>query len=404
MALEDLITPANMVSYARAAIRVARTCARLGAAGYEAMIVPSRGAVPVVQHAQSYYRAILQPCMTFEDRLRKLESCNRNPLHLAFHAPFTADAGPLGLKGLTTAHIRHFWARVIASIIRGDTDCAHYRWYRFVRDEICRIGHHDGFERHLRSGKVVFIDTVVSGRAAVEIVDAFEAEGLTDIHYLLLLDENGARMDVRFASRLYQLEARGRATLVKLDSLFTEDQGPAVSAVWAVVMPDLMEEARQRIPAFSDGIIGAGLYYWEASKREDESNRQLTISLATLGTLLHQAVFIAAEPDDIAEDLDQLGCGFGSEADLDWVFRQRSLNERWFDPKVYEYLEHVHRYRLFDKAVIADLARPRLIKATATPVSIEISASHALRLKIDPADAARLIRAFEATLRKPYDS
>jgi hypothetical protein len=209
-------------------------------------------------------------------------------------------------------------------------------------------------------------------------------------------------MDARFASRLYQLEAKGRATLVKLDSLFTEDQGPAVSAVWSVVMPELMDEARQTIPAFSDGIIGAGLYYWEASKRDDESNLQVTIGLAELGTLLHQALFIGAEPNEIAEDLDLLGSNFGSEADLHWVFQQRAFNERWFDEKVEQYLEHVRRHRLFEKSTTVDLARPRLIKAAAAPAKIDVSASHALRMAIGKEDAARLVRAFEQKLGQPY--
>ena len=52
MALRDHVTPGTMLSYARAAIAVARACDELGQNGYESMVVPSRGAVPVIRAAQ----------------------------------------------------------------------------------------------------------------------------------------------------------------------------------------------------------------------------------------------------------------------------------------------------------------------------------------------------------------
>ena len=62
----------------------------------------------------------------------------------------------------------------------------YYRFYRFHRDVVCRVGHHDNMEHLLNTERFIFVDTVVSGRAVVEIADAFDALGMDQIHYLLL--------------------------------------------------------------------------------------------------------------------------------------------------------------------------------------------------------------------------
>lgn len=146
MALRDIITKSNVLAFAKAGIDVARVAQRLRNEGYESMIVPSRGAVPFLRVATSYYRNVVVPCMPPDDRLSKGNSTSFGPLSLALDIPLTADAGHLGIDGLTSAHIRRFWARVVAAIVRRQVDDPHYRFFRFVRDEVCQVGHHGSLE------------------------------------------------------------------------------------------------------------------------------------------------------------------------------------------------------------------------------------------------------------------
>jgi hypothetical protein len=181
--------------------------------------------------------------------------------------------------------------------VRRQVNNPHYRFFRFIRDGVCQVGHHDSLEWRMESERFLFIDTVVSGRAVSEIVEAFDAEGLDQIHYILLLDENGAAMKPPYAARIHALAAAGRATLIKVPSLFTEDQGPAVSGIWSVVVPKLMELARNE-PGMSDGFVGAGLYYHEVQQRPDGSNVEVTKAIAMLGQILFAATRVAFDPDD----------------------------------------------------------------------------------------------------------
>jgi hypothetical protein len=158
MPLRDYVTEENVLAFAKAGIDIARAAHRLRDAGYESMIVPSRGAVPFLRVATSYYRSIVVPSMPRKDRWRIGARTNFGPLTLSLDVPFTAD--------------------------------------------VCRIGHHDSLEWRMESERFLFIDTVVSGRAVSEIVEAFEAEGLDQIHYILLLDEKGAAMKPPYAARI----------------------------------------------------------------------------------------------------------------------------------------------------------------------------------------------------------
>ncbi len=402
MAIRDLITSSNVLAYAKAGIDVARAVQRLRSDGYESMIVPSRGAVPVLNVAQAYYRRIVQPCMSRDDRIGVGLAPGFGPLTRSLDTPFTADAGRLRVPGLSTAQIRRFWARVVAAIVRRQADSPYYRLFRFVRDEVCHVGHHPSIEWRIEGERFLFIDTVVSGRAVTEIVDAFDAEGLTEIHYILLLDECGQAMRAPYDQRIRALAAEGRATLVEVPSLFTEDQGPAVSGLWSVVVPKFMEIARAD-PLFADGVIGAGLFYHEVQNRPDNSNLEVTQAIAQLWTLLFSAMHVAAEPDEVCEDLEQLKSGFADERALDQLLMLRDASSRTQDYMLELYLEHIEGRKLFGKQKTLDIASAKIIAGLrGRKGNIDVSSSHCLRLHVDESEAARLMARFKQSLAKPY--
>lgn len=402
MALRDIISKPNLLAYAKAGIDVARAAQRLSDDGYKSMIVPSRGAVPFLRVAKSYYRQFVISCMPKDDRLSRGSAARFGPLTLSLDVPFTADAGRTGVEGLKSAHIRRFWARVVAAIVRRKVDDPHYRFFRFVRDEVCQVGHHDSLEWRMESERFLFIDTVVSGRAVCEIVDAFDAEGLDQIHYILLLDENGAAMRQPYGARIYALAATGRATLINVPSLFTEDQGPAVSGIWSVVVPKLMDLVRDELP-IGDGVAGAGLYYHEVRQRPDASNVQVTHAVARLDQLLFQAMHVAVDPNEVFEDLEHLGSDFSGDPALQTLQRLPALYERGLDESIEAYLVHIEGHKLFGKSnTLATAKAPILAGLRGTKAEIDVSTSHCIRLHVEDAEAKRLLRQFRASLAKPY--
>lgn len=402
MPLRDIINRPNVQAYAKAGISVARAAQRLSDDGFNCMIVPSRGAVPFLRVAESYYRQLVISCMPPADRLTNGMAARFGPLTRALNVPFTADAGRIGVDGLKSAHIRRFWARVVAAIVRRHVDDPHYRFFRFVRDEVCRVGHHDPLEWRMESERFLFIDTVVSGRAVCEIVEAFEAEGLDKIHYILLLDENGAAMRQPYAGRIHALAAGGRATLIKVPSLFTEDQGPAVSGVWSVVVPKLMDLLRDE-PALGDGFAGAGLYYHEVRQRPDASNVQVTHAIARLHQLLFEAMHVAVDPNEVFEDLEHLGSEFSGDTALQTLEGLPALYGRSLDESIEAYLAHIEHHKLFGKAnTLATAKAPLLAGLRGINAEIDVSTSHCLRLYVEDSEAKRLMRQFRASLTRPY--
>ncbi len=69
--------------------------------------------------------------------------------------------------------------------------------------------------------KTMFIDTVVSGRASSTILNE-----LKDYHAILIVDENGTKLQEPYKSHLKKLESEGHATLIYVNKLYTEDRGP----------------------------------------------------------------------------------------------------------------------------------------------------------------------------------
>lgn len=80
-------------------------------------------------------------------------------------------------------------------------------------------------------------------------MDGFAEAGLTDdIFYIVVIDENGAKLRLEHRLKLDLAKQAGWAELVYMPRLFTEDQGPAISGIWSVVFPEIMDEALKAIP------------------------------------------------------------------------------------------------------------------------------------------------------------
>ncbi len=395
MALDNKINKQSIFSYARACVEVARKCTLLGADGFTHTIIPSRGAAPIEEGALYYLHAVRRTALDAKQSYNALLQHIKGPLSSPLYLPFTADSCE-EMIGIESRHVRTFWAKVVAAIVSGNLDDPQYRFFTYTRDYVCRVGFKSGIEDRVRSKRFVFLDTVVSGRAIIEIIDAFEAEELNECHYILVVDENGTKLQPGYRRRLTLLAAEGRATLLYVGSLFTEDQGPAVSGIWCLSCPELMSVAREEVPAFQNGAIGAGVYYHEIRRRDDGSNEAVTVGIAMLNQLIWQAVQIVASPDQLMDDLAAIG-QLGEAFDIDRQLGRAENMSRWFEEQTAEYLDHVHRNNLFDQATTREVASPKLLAAAVSIPKIEVSSSHALRLHFSRDEAMRLVREFRNT-------
>jgi hypothetical protein len=268
-------------SYARACRDLYYYVEVLRAEGYDLLVVPSRGAYPFLNAVRGYSCELLSTTDLDRTFLRagRLEE---------LYLPFTADISPD--QTIAPSSIRRYWAHVLRAILDGDKSDVAYRFYQFVRSLTKGFPLQTTEARGGKEGKFIFVDTVLSGRAICEIVQGFDAYGLTKCHFLLLLDNGGNDLKPEYRQKLVELEAADRATLIKVERIFTEDEGPAMSGIWTVTMPELMDAAAAMVPNFARaGETGAALAYCEVRKREDGSNVDVTLSNAKLSALLYSA-------------------------------------------------------------------------------------------------------------------
>jgi hypothetical protein len=342
-------------SYARACKELHDYQEVLRNEGYDLLVVPSRGASPFVDGAGSFANRLRNE--RYEDF--DPDAPPLRPIETIF-LPFTADIGDA--SPVSSSAIRRYWSRVLSAIISGETKDVAFRIYRGLAQLAGNLATRDYCGLRYPRRKFIFIDTVVSGRAICEIVDALDELLLVDCHFLLLVDENGRRLDPGFKQRLDQLSATGRATQILVDHIFTEDQGPAMSGIWTVTFPTLMAAIGRTVPELAEiNAIGAGLYYHEVAMRNDRSNRHITRSNSILSTILYSA-----------------------------VRDERNTSEHFL-----EELQDLFRVEgLGDQKITKQIADP-LISANVPYVSnTDISGSHVVRAHMSDANAERLVRMF----------
>jgi hypothetical protein len=164
--------------------------------------------------------------------------------------PFTAQTGDQQ-EDLNTYQIRLNWCKILNSVINNHDDL-NSRVYNVVTD---MLGKHYGHTRSrvIKDSPALIIDTAISGKAAVEISEALESIGFSNYKVILAVDAMGSRLKKEYKSILLG-EKRDKFDLVYFDSLFTEDQGPALTNVFGVIYPNLTKALRER---FSDSSIAS---------------------------------------------------------------------------------------------------------------------------------------------------
>jgi len=172
-------------------------------------VIPSRGAHPFYEGAVHYAyrtRTGTVPIPPFQ-RVETL------------YLPFTADVG--SSEPFETSNIRRYWSRTLAAIVRRDNNDVAYRLHEFLRENCKGLAIGNTTIKTATSSKFIFVDAVVSGQAISEIFDAFDENGLTDCHFLLLVDELGKKLKPKYRRRIEGMRIAQKATIIPVESILT---------------------------------------------------------------------------------------------------------------------------------------------------------------------------------------
>jgi hypothetical protein len=351
----------NIRSYARACKSIQETIELLGQDRYNHIVIPSRGASPLVNGAETYWSGARSLGYDRQERANHRLEWQNSPFRRSLMLPFTSDVGT-EITGISPRMIRKYWTRVLAAIVRGDKRDPHWIMYDYIRKNVCRIPDFSYVEERCRNPRFVFIDTVVSGQAICEIVEAMDDSGLSECYYILVIDENGTKLKSKYRQIIEGLEQSDRATLIKVNRLFTEDRGPALTGIWGAVMPELMQVAIEEISTFSrSSAVGAGVAYVEVKRRDDDSNLAVTVANSQLHTIMYSALNEQITDDNIEYQLTR-------------------------------YKEHLHEARLLDYDTTRDVARSVIERFTPSLGKLDVSNSHVIRIGLGIDRAAAIIR------------
>lgn len=273
-------------SYADGAFTLYETLIELEDNGYEALVYPSRGTTPFKGLIHSVHTS------SFVKQRGATPQHHRVAEPFAYRTidlPFTADP-PLGIvEG--HAQIRSFWVRVLKALLEHDAMSPDLRYFQHCLEGIF------GFERSLglplrRPGtRFVFVDTVLSGQAVCEIAAAFEAHGLTNFYFVLLVDEKKHSVDSVHGRKIAALVAKGMAKLIFVESLFTEDRGPAMTSTWCLSAPQFVTSAHSVIHGCKQGeLVGTAVSFLRVSEDEALGNESSTRMSAVLNQLVYLAM------------------------------------------------------------------------------------------------------------------
>ena len=375
----------NIQSYAWACISFYERLLELEKSGFGTLVIPSRGVVPIEQTLFSMHvkNGKLSTGLTYAERT-KTEPFRTSKIVL----PFTADPpiDQVGTNGLTSSEqIRDFWVRVLKAILLGNTSCPCLIFYQHLLTFMLGVGETEGLSKTSPKESFVFADTVVSGRAVCEIDRAFKRHGLHNYHLVLFLDQNGDKLDSGARRLLERREREHRATLIRLNSLFTEDRGPGLTGTWCLSVPQLVEGAGREM-GLGSSFVGAATSFVRVSSDRALGNQQMTSAYGSLSMLLHALI----AQGEIFGD----GGGVAVHLREEFVSQFAQTASSGLSPLESAATEVIAKNALSGKVSIG-LDRKPIVGTT----SIEVSSSHVIRLGFQDKDVDAFLKSYAKRLK-----
>lgn len=293
MTLDEIFSQDNMTSYARACKDLAMdipTCRK--DKPFDTLVIPSRGAVPFFlgmihalgklkeyggEHDEFYNRIALQPMLDpFMPCGVKFPNVGSRDNEIkVLLAPFTADLniGRFDSQESNDEYIRktrEYWAHVTAALCKpiGERELDPY--FKSYTDVVLRGIERRGnladiYETFPQMHGFAMIDTVISGRASNDILQAFDAiahdngdreDMMPDA--FLIVDEDGRKLKKHFAAYLDTKKDIGQVRSYKVSRIVSEDEGPSLLGISAVVYPSVMKDSKHLELNHREFFVGAG--------------------------------------------------------------------------------------------------------------------------------------------------
>jgi hypothetical protein len=384
-AWQERFSAENIQSYGWACIKVYEELVKLEGLGYTTLVNPSRGATPFLENLNPIHQRYSLHRSESSDIVHGLGApFASNVITL----PFTADPPDCVDSSIASFQIRDYWVRVLKAYLTGDLLSPELQFYQYVTLDLLGFEESLGAPIHRPSEKFVFMDTVVSGRAISEIERSLREHGLNDYHLLLILDKDGNLLSGPARARLNELCALEKATLVKVRSLFTEDQGPSLTGTWCISVPQLATEASIVLGHGSGVLAGSAASFIRVSADHRLNNSRITASYGRLMVMLHCLLY--------GEELLEGGRGVS-----DFFRRQLidsiSTSSEGLSPLDKRVTELIAKTSIQDGIPIANGRRPLSGKIA----RLEVSSSHVIRVYFEQEIISRLLAGFSDIRDKP---
>ena len=309
--IDDIFSEENMLKYADACIDLAVDVPQFRSNSqepFDTLVIPSRGAVPFflgMVYALGQLRDIGPEYHDFIENVGVQEMLaplipESSPISRTVDgkkvrvllSPFTADLNieKYDKRELSTEYTkktREYWARVTASFFKPLEERTKDPYFRsfteVILKEIERRGYvAENYARFPQITNFAMIDTIISGRAATEILQAFDAiarETENDSfnpHSFLVIDESGRKLRPVFSRYLNIKRARGQIReMYEVPRIVSEDEGASLLGVSAVVYPSVMKESKLLSIGGKEFFVGAGSWRLGSDLGEGENMYKL---------------------------------------------------------------------------------------------------------------------------------
>ncbi len=292
MGLEEIFSEQNILAYAGACLDLAvKVPESRMAHNFDTLVIPSRGAVPFFlgmtyaldeisqlssDHNQFYedlgVQSLIAPLLPEKSKVAR--SISGKDLRVLL-VPFTADLNIEKYDSKEdntefTTKTRKYWANVTASFLEPSQKRMNDPYFRSFTDVVLkeieqRQNVAEAYENFPQIKRFSLIDTVISGRAASDILRAFDElsverknEDLLPDAFLII-DESGAKLKPEFLRYLRKYEVEGQIkSMYPIPRIVSEDEGASLLGVSAVVYPSIMKASKELYVGEKPFFVGAG--------------------------------------------------------------------------------------------------------------------------------------------------
>ncbi|MGV3581645.1 MAG: hypothetical protein ACO1N8_05000 [Methylophilus sp.] len=384
-AWDSIFSMENFHSYAWGCVMLYETLVDLEKKGFTTLVNPSRGAVPFINTLTTTHQF---HCLKSKHSNRVLHDLEKPFSGNVIMLPFTSDPPNEWpeVGGLNSSEqIRDYWVKVLKAMLTGDLESQHLLYYQFVLTNLLGFEAGIGASIYKPTSKFVFVDTVISGRAICESERSFISNKLDGYHLVLLLENNGEDLEEANRKHIEELERNGKATLIRIKSLFTEDRGPALTGTWCVSVPQLVSLGSSFIDKENtNALIGAAVSFTRASFDPQLSNMGITFSNGILSTLLFSLI-----SNELLQDTPKVSESFRCE-----FINHFTKNAHQFNPLDPASTEYIASNSIKNNQPLALDRSP--IKGVE---AIEVSSSHVIRLKFNEAKINKFLVDYKNHLR-----